>query len=207
MYHAVSDNCWGIAQLFVSPAEMDKQLQWLKEEGYTTIHFEDLGRVDEIEKPVLLTFDDGYLDNYSELFPLLKKHNAKATIFMITGSTGSWNHFTKEQAKEMDESGLVSLQSHTVTHEKISTLSQEQLEYELAESKKMLAEMIGKESFVLCYPYGDFSESTLLPTAEHYQFALKMSGKTFETGDPSLKIARKYVKRSTTLEEFKEMVS
>ena len=60
MYHAVSDDLWGSAELFVSPAEMEKQLAYLQENGYTTITFEDLPRLDEIEKPILLTFDDGY---------------------------------------------------------------------------------------------------------------------------------------------------
>lgn len=206
MYHAVSDDCWGIAQLFVRPSELEKQLQWLQEEGYTTIHFEDLGRVDAIEKPILLTFDDGYLDNYTELFPLLKKYNAKATVFMIMGSVGGWNYLTADQIKEMDASGLVSFQSHTVTHEFLSTRTAEQLEYELAESKRMLAELIGKESFVLCYPTGKYSEQSLEATADHYQFGLLMSGKTYETGDNPLKITRKYIARSTTLDQFIDMV-
>ena len=206
MYHAVSDDCWGIAQLFVSPSELEKQLQWLQEEGYTTIHFEDLGRVDEIQKPILLTFDDGYLDNYTELFPLLKKYNAKATVFMIMGSVGGWNYLTADQIKEMDASGLVSFQSHTVTHEFLSTRTAEQLEYELSESKRMLAEITGKESFVLCYPTGKYSEESLDATADHYQFGLLMSGKNYETGDNPLKITRRYIARSTTLEQYKDMI-
>lgn len=206
MYHAVSDDCWGIAQLFVRPSELEKQLQWLQEEGYTTIHFEDLGRVDEIQKPILLTFDDGYLDNYTELFPLLKKYNAKATVFMIMGSVGGWNYLTAEQIKEMDASGLVSFQSHTVTHEFLSTRTAEQLEYELGQSKRMLAELTGKESFVLCYPTGKYSAESLEATAEHYQFGLLMSGKNYETGDHPLKITRRYIARSTTLEQFKDMI-
>ncbi len=68
MYHAVSDDIWGTADLFVSPSELEKQLTYLQENGYTTITFEDLPRIDEIEKPILLTFDDGYRDNYTELF-------------------------------------------------------------------------------------------------------------------------------------------
>ncbi len=207
MYHCVADECWSsITELFVKPSELEKQLQWLQEEGYTPIHFEDLGRVDEIEKPILLTFDDGYLDNYTELFPLLKKYNVKATVFMIMGSVGGWNYLTADQIKEMDASGLVSFQSHTVTHEFLSTRTAEQLEYELSESKRMLAEITGKESFVLCYPTGKYSEESLEATAEHYQFGLLMSGKTYETGENPLKITRKYIARSTTLEQYKDMI-
>ena len=74
MYHAVSDDVWGVEHLFVSPSEMEKQLAFLQENGYSTIWFEDLEHVGDYEKPVILTFDDGYDDNYSELYPLLQKY-------------------------------------------------------------------------------------------------------------------------------------
>ena len=74
MYHAVGDDCWGEEHLFVRPAELEQQLQYLSENGY--------------EKPVILTFDDGYDDNYTLLLPLLQKYHMKATIFMIAGDIG-----------------------------------------------------------------------------------------------------------------------
>ncbi len=207
MYHAVSDDLWGIASLFVRPAELEKQLQYLIENGYTPIHFEDLGRVDTIEKPILLTFDDGYQDNYTELFPLLKKYNVKATVFMIMGSVGQEHYLTREQIIEMDQSGLVSFQSHTMTHEFLSTRTAEQLEEELYQSKLELARIIGKESFVLCYPTGKYSEQSLAATADHYEFGLLMSGPTYVTGSDPFKITRKYISRSTDLDSFKSMIS
>ena len=206
MYHAVSDDCWGYPSLFVSPANLEKQLQYLAENGYTTITFEDLARIDQIEKPVLLTFDDGYEDNYTELFPLLKKYNAKATVFMIMNCVGKEIYLNAEQIKEMDASGLVSFQSHTMTHEFLSTRTPEQLEHELYDSKLALARLIGKEPFVLCYPTGKYSEASIKATGEYYQFGLLMSGKNYVTGDDPLKITRKYIARSTTLESFKAML-
>ena len=82
MYHAVSDDLWGYWDLFVSPETMEQELLYLQENGYETIWFEDLSHVEDFEKPVILTFDDGYDDNYTELFPLLQKYNAQATIFV-----------------------------------------------------------------------------------------------------------------------------
>lgn len=207
MYHAVSDDCWGISSLFVSPSSMEEQLKYLTENGYTPILFEDLSNVDQIEKPVLLTFDDGYDDNYTQLFPLLKKYHVKATIFMIMGSVGKEHYLTEAQIKEMDASGLVSFQSHTVTHEFLSTRTAEQLEYELLQSKIQLARLTGKESFVLCYPTGKYSQASLEATEKYYQFGLLMSGPTYVTGDDPLTITRKYVSRSTSLESFKNMVN
>ena len=88
MYHAVGDDCWGEESLFVKPEELEKQLQYLSENGYETIFFEDLSHIEQYEKPVLLTFDDGYDDNAETLLPLLRKHGMKATIFLIAGDVG-----------------------------------------------------------------------------------------------------------------------
>lgn len=88
MYHAVGDDCWGEEHLFVRPAELEQQLQYLSENGYETIFFEDLAHLERYEKPVILTFDDGYDDNYTLLLPLLQKYHMKATIFMIAGDIG-----------------------------------------------------------------------------------------------------------------------
>lgn len=85
MYHAVGDDCWGEEHLFVRPAELEQQLQYLSENGYETIFFEDLAHLERYEKPVILTFDDGYDDNYTLLLPLLQKYHMKATIFHDRG--------------------------------------------------------------------------------------------------------------------------
>ena len=132
-------------KLFVKPAEMEKQIQYLVENGYTPIWFEDLVNVDKIEKPVILTYDDGYMDNYVDLFPILQKYGVKATIFMITGNIDNrQTYLTSAQIKEMAQSGLVSFQSHTVTHPYLRGQSYETQEYELTQSKLDLVRLTGK---------------------------------------------------------------
>ena len=208
MYHAVSDNVWSsIASLFVSPSKLEDQLKYLVDNGYTPIFFEDLANVDKIQKPVLLTFDDGYDDNYTELFPLLKKYNVKATVFLITGSVGTQHYLTQEQIKEMNESGLVSFQSHTVTHPYLDQVDEQTLEYEHYQSKLDVARLTGKEPFVLCYPSGRNSQASIEKTKEHYQFGLLMSGATYKTGNNPYRITRKYISRSTGLSDFISMIS
>lgn len=206
MYHAVSDDPWGIESLFLSPADMEEHLKYLTENGYTPIFFEDLKNVKRYEKPVILTFDDGYEDSYTELFPLLKKYKAKATVMMITGSIGDHHYLNEEQIKEMSDSGLVSFQSHTVSHRYLSTRSEAELEEELLESKLELARITGKVPFVLCYPNGRYSEESIAAAGEHYQFGLLMSGETYVTGQNPMMIHRKYIERDTTIEEFIEMI-
>ncbi len=206
MYHAVSDDLWGIESLFVSPSRLEEQLKYITENGYTPIFFEDLEKADSIEKPIILTFDDGYQDNYLQLFPLLKKYNVKATVFMIMGSVNAPYHLTQAQIKEMNDSGLVSFQSHTITHEFLSTRNAEQLDYELGQSKIELARITGKEPFVICYPSGRYSSASIEACKKYYQFGLIMSGPTYVTGSDPFMCARYFVSRSTTLSQFKNML-
>lgn len=206
MYHGVSDEPWGGIELFVSPSDLEAQLQYLADNGYTPIWFEDLARIDEIERPILLTFDDGYVDNYTELFPLLQKFNMKATVFVVTG-TIDWNpkNLTSAQIREMSDSGLVSIQSHTATHPYLSHLSREQQEWELAESKKVLTRITGREPYVLCYPSGNFNQDTLELAEVYYRMGINMNGGDYYTGDDPYQVSRWYVSRYHTLDAFIDM--
>lgn len=206
MYHAVSDDMWGIPELFVSPSEMEKQLAYLAENGYDPITFEDIQYIDQYDKPVILTFDDGYDDNYLELFPLLQKYNAKATVFVIANAFEMNHKLTKEQVKEMSDSGLVSIQSHGMTHHDMNVMGEEELHYELGESKRILTEVTGKEVFVLCYPTGKYSDLTLEIGREYYKFGLKMNGQLSNTSDDPMLMNRFYVSRYTSLDEFAAML-
>jgi len=202
MYHAVSDYTWGIPELFVSPSELEKQLQAMLDEGYTAITFEDLNHIDEIEKPVLLTFDDGYDDNYTELFPLLQKYRVKATVFMIVNDIGKNHKLTEEQIREMSDSGLVSFQSHTMSHNYLDEMYETQLRSEHYDSMIALARITGKQPFVMCYPTGRSSAYSREITAEYYQYGLDMGGACYVTGDAPYRICRYYISRYTDVDTF-----
>ena len=203
MYHAVSDdNIWGIPELFVSPVQLEKQIQAMLDAGYTPITFEDLDRIDEIEKPVMLTFDDGYDDNYTELFPLLQKYNVKATVFMIVNDIGKNHKLTKERIKEMSDSGLVSIQSHTLSHGYLDEMYESQLHRENRDSMIALARITGKQPFVLCYPTGRSSGASREITAQYYEYGLCMGGPCWVTGDAPYRIYRYYISRYTDVDTF-----
>lgn len=208
MYHAVSDNCWGSSELFVSPKNMEAQLKYLVENDYDPIWFEDLAHVEDYDKPVILTFDDGYDDNYTELFPLLQKYNVKATIFVIAKDTVGISHkMTEEQIRELSDSGLVSIQSHGYSHGYMDSMSEEELEYELTESKKILSRITGKTPYVLCYPSGKYNNRTLEVAARHYNFGLKMVGGMYNTQDAPFLVNRYYIARSTDIHTFAAYIS
>lgn len=202
MYHAVSDNLWGIEELFVSPSELEQQLSYLLEEGYEPIFFSDLPNLSDYENPILLTFDDGYDDNYTELLPLLEEYNVKATVFVITGLVGTEHYLTAEQVKALSDSGLVEIQSHTVNHNELPTLSREDQEYELTQSRLDLARITRKIPSVLCYPSGERSDTTVELTQTYYDFGVDMNGGLWTIQDNLYRIPRIYISRYDTLSSF-----
>lgn len=196
MYHAVSDDVWGIDELFVSPEDMEEQLTYLVENDFDPIWFEDLAHIEDYEKPVILTFDDGYDDNYLNLYPLLQKYNVKATIFVIGNAPGVIEHkMDPEQIRELADSGLVSIQSHSYTHADMDTLDAEQTEYEMVESKRAITRITGREPYVLCYPTGRYNDYTLEYAPQYYLFGLKMNGGQYNTSDDPYTVSRYYVSR------------
>ena len=113
------------AELVVRMDDLEAQLRLLLARGYTPIWFEDLKHADEIAKPVILTFDDGYRDNYTELFPLLRELRVKATLFVVPGYLENEHCLSPEMLREMLASGLISVQCHTWYHLDLDTLSYE----------------------------------------------------------------------------------
>lgn len=202
MYHAVGDEIWGYSDLFVSEAGMEEQLQYLQENGYEPIWFSDLAHIEDYEKPVILTFDDGYDDNYTVLYPLLEKYQAKATIFVIGNAMGSIHKMTQAQVYELAASGLVSIQSHTYTHGNLSAMDESALRQEMERSNAALAAATGQIPYVLCYPEGKYSHLTMDVAKDYYTFALRMDGWTYQTGMDPYQVPRSFVSRRITLPDY-----
>ena len=202
MYHAVGDEIWGYSDLFVSEAGMEEQLQYLQENGYEPIWFSDLAHIEDYEKPVILTFDDGYDDNYTVLYPLLEKYQTKATIFVIGNAMGSSHKMTQAQVYELAASGLVSIQSHTYTHGNLSAMDESALRQEMERSNAALAAATGQIPYVLCYPEGKYSHLTMDVAKDYYTFALRMDGWTYQTGMDPYQVPRSFVSRRITLPDY-----
>lgn len=165
MYHNINDAYDSRnTNVEMSVSDFKSQMNALKENGYTAILFEDYisyikGKGKLPEKPILVTFDDGYLNNYTVAFPILKELGMKATIFVVTGRMGvdgvvTYPHFTWEQAKEMYDSGMIDIQSHTHFHSELINLSKNDLVLELRKSKFLIEKNLGKKVNVLAFPYG-----------------------------------------------------
>lgn len=207
MYHAVTDAVWGASELFSSPSQVDEQINYLLENGFDLIWFSDLEHVEDYDKPIILTFDDGYEDNYTELFPILQKYNVKATFFIITNFlTGNDHNMSVEQVQELAASGLVDIQSHSYSHPELNKLSAKDQEFQLAQSKLALVRITGKEPFVFCYPRGMENQTTRELVEEYYRFGVKMGGPIFCTGDDPTLVYRIYIKRGYGAPALREIL-
>lgn len=186
MYHNLAQE--GSGNDTISVQRFEEHLAALQDAGYTTITFQDLLAYVEQgtelpEKPVLLTFDDGYESNYTLAYPLLQQYQMKATIFVIGVSMGKDTykdtgqamipHFTQEQAAEMEASGLVAIESHGYDIHEVQGRDPEPLrvgilpredesEWDYAaflqEDCQTMTDLLGKTPGVLAYPYGYASE-------------------------------------------------
>ena len=201
-YHGVSDDIWGSENLFVSPTELEQQLAYLIDHGYEPIWFEDLSHLSDYEKPVILTFDDGYEDNYTVLFPLLQKYQVKATFFVITGHLGGPHTMGEEQIREISRSGLVSVQSHGYSHRTVDTLSQAELTEEFEKSREILCRITGKIPCVFSYPEGIYTAQAVQTAKQYYKFGTRTTQHGWNTGKHPLYADRYDIPRGTSLAQF-----
>ncbi|MDX6156527.1 polysaccharide deacetylase family protein [Bacillus subtilis] len=161
MYHSISSG----NSLRVPKKEFEVHMKWLHDNGYQTLTSKEAYLMltqdkKPSEKCVLITFDDGYTDNYQDAYPVLKKYGMKATIFMIGKSIGHKHHLTEEQMKEMAQHGI-SIESHTIDHLELNGLTPQQQQSEMADSKKLFDNMFHQQTTIISYPVGRYNEETL----------------------------------------------
>ena len=169
----------------------------LAEKGYNAITFEEYlnfrnGKGTLPKNPIIITFDDGYESNYTYAYPLLKKYGLKATIFVVTSTVGVKDgsiipHFSWEEAREMEESGVVDIFAHSHTHRDLTTLTRAEMQKEFRLSKFLVETNLDKECNIFAYPYGAHNADIIFAASQaNYsaQVLLGNSGYNTKETDP-----------------------
>ena len=165
-YHSINTHiAKGMEGLAVSPDTFDRQMEFLRSHNYNVIPLENLAALIKDNKKIppktiAITFDDGYVDNYTYAFPVLKKYRIPATIFIIINEVGrkERDRLEWEQIKEMQHSGLVTFGSHTLRHERLINIkSPQDLKAEVFESKRILEDKLSQKVNLFSYPEGCYN--------------------------------------------------
>ncbi len=152
--------------LNIVPYVFDEQIRTLKEAGFEFVTTKDLAadldnKITLPAKSVILTFDDGYRDFYTDVFPILKKYQVKAVVYVVPNFLDRSNNLDTWMLKEIAKSGLVEIGAHTMDHAYLSGLSLRRVRFEVEESKKTLEKLLGIDVVSFAYPYGAFDNETI----------------------------------------------
>ncbi|TXF77223.1 polysaccharide deacetylase family protein [Chryseobacterium sp.] len=207
MYHhvlPVAEN-----ELTVTVEKLDRQFAMLKENGYKTLFFSQLNNLKDCKKKIIITFDDGYLNNKKYLLPLLEKYGFKATIFIPTqliGKNRDGIFMTFDEIRNLDKN-LVEIGLHSHSHRNYEQLTHEEIDTDLKKNIEVLEKHQIPFTKVLAYPYGRFPHTKdffKILKENKIEFALRIGNKinAFPRKNP-YSLNRIDIKNSTTLSEFK----
>lgn len=161
---------------FTPPRRFRRQLSYLKKQGFTFYTASELIRHFQAEekfpaRSVALTFDDGWQDNYTNAFPVLKELGIKATIFIIPSSIGQMStsattpagdrgypHLSREEILEMADAGI-EFGSHTMSHQLLNQISEPEVKTEIETAKREIENLVQQPCWTIAYPAGYFSDA------------------------------------------------
>jgi len=203
--------------------EFERQMKYLYDNGYRSVLLDDYvafaihhqnkkkthgSKVcsDLPEKPVIITFDDGHLSNYTFALPVLRKYGFVATFFITTKNIGSPDGMRYEQLREMAGNGM-SIQSHTMTHPFLSDLPPQEIRRELRESKSILEQQLGKAIDYLALPGGRCSSTVKSIAMEVGYRAICTSAIGYNRAGTDLYSLKRWViRRNTKFSTFSSIV-
>ena len=165
MYHSISDEkekSHPYYHVNTSSSVFDAQMHYLYENNYSVINLQDLEKsfdTRDSSKYVVITFDDGFHDFYTNALPILKKYNFTATVFLPSAFISAHHkklkgkgHLNWQEVRELSDAGI-SIGSHTANHPQLSELSDTEVEYEIQHSKEIIENNLGSAIDTFSYPY------------------------------------------------------
>jgi peptidoglycan/xylan/chitin deacetylase (PgdA/CDA1 family) len=216
MYHYVSAPPAGAdiyrRDLSVKPAQFEAQLAWLRSQGYQGIRLTDLvyylaqGRPLP-EKPVILTFDDGYRDNYTNAFPLLLKYGYVGTFFLVTRPIDDEDpaYLSWDMVKEMHQAGM-DMEPHGYRHNDLRGRDVDFLVYEIVGAKEAIEARTGEICRFFAYPSGSYDRQTIavLRSAYFWGAVVTEQGIT-QRSDHSFELKRIRIRGGFTVQDFADL--
>ncbi|MBR8461686.1 polysaccharide deacetylase family protein [Campylobacter sp. faydin G-105] len=202
MYHSISEH---MGEKFdkwrVKPKDFESQMRYLSKNGFKSYFISELVALKNLPpKAVCITFDDGYADNYTNAFEILRRFNLKATIYLVPNK--EQNHWEKglkhhlqmldnKQIIALQNSGLVEFGAHTLNHVNLTKINPNDAQIELKNSKEQVEKLTGKSCVSLAYPYGKFDENIVRIAKEvGYTNAVIVKRGLYEIGDDKFMIKR-----------------
>lgn len=221
MYHHITNelNGTGLAKLRVSPRSFARQLDWLLDHGFQAVRLSRALSPDAPEKPVVLTFDDGYANFYEDAWPLLRERGMKATVFIVTGGVDGTNQWDQEKGEPLESllsrSQILELASqgvefggHSHHHRDLTSLDDRGLMREITGCQKMLTDLLGQPARCFSYPFGHYNPKVQEATvrAGFTMACTTRPGKVVRSTD-RLELPRIIVKRSDNVLDFRLKMS
>ena len=165
MYHEIGEPFSQLKELFVKTEDFERQMQYLIDNGYNTVHMSDVAnhwlRDGYLPpKPIVVTFDDGYRGNHSEAFPIMKQKDLTATIYIVENSLGNANFLTDDMIIEMHAAGF-EIGHHTTSHVDLTTVTEKRLIDEVYSSKKRLENRLNIEMTTFAYPASSYDDRVI----------------------------------------------
>lgn len=162
----------GHAHLTVDNDYFDKQMAYLSASGYRSLSADELAYAlinhrGLPAKSIVVTFDDGYDDNYNYAFQILKKYNIAGNFMIPAGLVENKGYMTWSQLKEMAANPLMHIYNHTWSHASLAGAAKDKIEYEIATANKQLEDNLEKRVSIFTYPYGSYNQLVIDVLREH----------------------------------------
>jgi len=203
-YHAFGDDS---QVTYISEKKFREQMQYLKDNSYFTLTLDEFNDFILNKKPipehsVLITIDDGYMNNYQIAYPILKELGLNATIFIITNGINDGYYMSADQLVDMSKNGI-SFGSHTTNHQQLDKLTYEEQLKIMQDSKTALENILGTKITAFCYPFGKFNENSKKAAKESgYSTAFNINGGFADLNDNPLNIDRQVVLGNYDINKF-----
>jgi peptidoglycan/xylan/chitin deacetylase (PgdA/CDA1 family) len=203
MYHSISDDSRD--PYSVSIKAFQEQLSWLFAHGFEVVPLSFLVRSLQtrnnkvLRKKVVITFDDGYKDFFTNALPILHDLRASATVFLVTDMFGgrvSWSKsgsqdllMSEDEVSQIKAKGI-SLGSHTATHANLTILDSEEMKRQLVDSHDTLTRL-GESFYAISYPWGQWSSQVIdAVESSGYECALAVGERTRVTTSDIYRLPR-----------------